>query len=59
MENNVWSVKAIYSSGGHYIADRSGFKLVFKTESAANDFVAMANMNKSDHGVSYIVVKES
>jgi len=56
---NVWNVKAVYPSGGHYLADVNGHKLVFKTEAAAADYVAMANMNRQDVLVSYIMVKES
>ena len=56
---NVWNVKAVYPSGGHYVTDVNGYKLTFNNEAAAADYVAMANMNKSDVLVSYIMVKES
>lgn len=58
----VWCIKAIYSSGGHYVTDKSGNKLRFNDKQEATNLaeVITAENRKSNSPniTSYIVVEE-
>ena len=55
---DMWNVKAVYASGGHYLTDLNNNRLRFNSESAANDYLAI-NKIKGDSSTSYIIVRES
>ncbi len=55
---DMWNVKAVYASGGHYLTDLNNNRLRFNSESAANDYLAI-NKIKGDSNTSYIIVRES